>query len=95
MKIEKIKSITEAFSMQPEVLAVQPKTNYDKQIATEEKHPNLECYSRNIIAEILPETRRVDSDKQCNYYVGYNFRGEKLFEYLQSSVNVNYETTDL
>lgn len=88
MKTEKIKSIDEAFSMQPNSFRICSKEKYryisERQIVDHE-------HNDNCVKEIVVETRQVDSDKQCNYYVGYNFNGDKLFEYLQSSVNVHYE----
>lgn len=82
--MEIIKSITEAFSQQP----------FKHEIVSEEIYPT---YWNKVLAvkKIILETRRVDSDKECNFYVGYNYEGEKLFEYLQSSVNVNYEPTNI
>ncbi len=75
MEKQKIKSITEAFSMQPESFGIMTKENmehfYDKENALKE-----------IKEEVL--------DKDTNVYVGCNFKGKKLFQYLVNSVNVHY-----
>lgn len=81
--MEKIKSITEAFSQQPNNFQITSQESYDRLIKGYMKE--------NACKEIKLETMRVDSDKQCDFYVGYGFDGKKLFEYLRSSVNVNYE----
>lgn len=78
--------------MQPNHFEV---THAEKIISViQQKDLGEECNEkyRKLCKEILCETRHVDSDKQCNFYVGYNFEGKKLFEYLQSSVNVHYFT---
>jgi hypothetical protein len=80
--MEKIKSITEAFSMQP---------NYFQTTSLERYINSNEATRGTLCKEIVSENRQVDSDKQCSFYVGYNFDGEKIFEYLQSSVNVHFE----
>ena len=70
--IMKIKSISEAFSMQPITLSVVDKpTSFDPE---------------NSIKEIKLEVM----DETTNVYVGYNFDGKKLFEYIAKSVNVHY-----
>lgn len=68
----KIKSISEAFSMQPITLSVADKPG--------------SLYPENSIKEIKLEVL----DEKTNVYVGYNFDGKKLFEYLSKSVNVHY-----
>lgn len=73
----KIKSITEAFSMQPTTIMVVSQDSKFKRV--------------DSCKEIVIETHRVDSEKECDFYVGYNFEGKKLFEYLRSSVNVHYD----
>lgn len=87
--MEIIKSITEAFSMQPCSLSICCTPEKQMKNNKEFIHNHNGC-----IKEILCETRQVDSDKQCNFYVGYDFEGNKVFEYLQSSVNVHYETSN-
>jgi len=86
--MEKIKAITEAFSMQPNILSV----------STQVKYENMQKYNPDFVGgcckEIKLETIQVDTDKQCNVYVGYNFDGKKIFQYLQSSVNVDYKITE-
>jgi len=49
--------------------------------------------SAQSCARIEVESRRVDSDKECGVYVGYNFEDKEIFCYLQSSVNVHYDPT--
>ena len=69
---QKIKSISEAFSMQPITLSVVDKpTSFDPE---------------NSIKEIKLEVM----DENTNVYVGYNFDGKKLFEYIAKTVNVHY-----
>lgn len=80
--MEKIKSISEAFSMQPITLEVKNEQGY-KNYPDSLKH---QCCK-----EIKVETMQVDSDKACDFYVGYNWEGKKIFEYLRSAMNVNYE----
>jgi len=76
---QKIKSITEAFSMQPATLSIMKSNEnyYDKPQACKE-----------IKLEILDGVYDKEPD---TYYVGYNFEGEKIFQYLSRSVNVHYE----
>jgi hypothetical protein len=68
----KVKSISEAFSMQPITLSiVDMPTSF-----------SLENSIKEIKLEVMDET--------TNVYVGYNFDGKKLFEYISKSVNVHY-----
>lgn len=77
--MEKIKLISEAFSMQPVTLEVltegQLKADYDKS---------------NSAKEIIKETVLIDRNP-TEVYVGYNPEGKKIFQYLATSVNVHYE----
>ena len=68
----KIKSISEAFSIQPITLSV-----VDEPITFD---------TENSIKEIKLEVM----DETTNIYVGYNFDGKKIFEYMAKSVNVHY-----
>ena len=70
--MEKIKSITEAFSMQPATLYC---------VSAPDSWNEVESIAK-IELEIMDET--------TNIYVGYNFDGKKLFQYLEKSVNVHY-----
>ena len=72
--MEKIKSITEAFSMQPVTISTMESNDayYDKPSACKE-----------IKLEVM--------DEDTNVYVGYNFEGKKIFQYLANSVNVHYD----
>jgi len=75
----KIKSIVEAFSMQPEILQVQKtKEGFWK--------PDEAC--KEIKLEVLDH---IYDESPTSYYVGYNFDGKKLFQYLAKSVNVHYQ----
>lgn len=75
----KIKSITEAFSMQPVTFnTIKNKESlYNPDEALKEIKLEYLSYSNDEIPE--------------PYYCGYNFEGSKLFQYLAKSVNVNYE----
>lgn len=44
----------------------------------------------NSIKEIKLEVRNYITDVSTDYFVGYNFDGKKLFEYVAASVNVHY-----
>ena len=67
-----IKSISEAFSMQPITISVYNEIrSFDPE---------------NSIKEIKLEVM----DSSTNIYVGYNFNGEKKFEYIATAVNVHY-----
>jgi len=75
----KIRSIVEAFSMQPQVLQVYEgaKESYWK--------PD------EAIKEIRLEYLSYSNDEVPEpYYSGFNFDGKKLFQYLAKSVNVHY-----
>ena len=78
MKELKIKSIIEAFSMQPEILQIsESKESFWK--------PN------EAIKEIRLEYISYSNDEVPEpYYSDFNFDGKKLFKYLAKSVNVNY-----
>jgi len=74
MAEQKVISISEAFSMQPITITV---TNPDKR--------SLSDPSGDI------ERIELESmDENTNVYVGYNFEGKKMFQYLANSVNVHY-----
>ena len=79
MEKQEIKSITEAFSMQPETQKVwTEKMVWDKK-------------DKNSIKVINFERERINEHECLDYYVGYNFSGKKLFKYLAKSVNVHYK----
>jgi Tfp pilus assembly protein PilX len=79
----KIKSITEAFSMQPKTFeAIKELGAY---------------YSSDLtIKNIEKEETVVGFDSgnpiQITCYIGYNHNGERMFQYMANTVNVNYET---
>ncbi len=85
--MEKIDSISEAFSFSGTKLSVC--TTLEEYDSFDNKYTKHE-HNKLCIEKIVLETRKVDSDKECGYYVGYDFEGNKAFEYLQSSVNVHY-----
>ena len=70
----KVKSISEAFSMQPITIAV---TNPDKRSSFQ---PSEDI--ERIELEVMDENTYV--------YVGYSFEGKVKFQYLANSVNVHY-----
>lgn len=76
--MEVIKSITEAFSMQPVNLSV-----YTEQQKASYYDPET------CAKEIKKEFAIIDSDR-TEVYVGYNFEGKKIFQYLAKSVNVHF-----
>ena len=81
--MEKIKSISEAYSQQPKT-----------QMVVEEHHLLMYYDKNNACKEIKIETVKLgyecgnEVDILC--YVGYNFDGKKLFQYKCDSVNVEY-----
>jgi hypothetical protein len=81
---EKIKSISEAFSMQPIHLFVCTKKTDEISFGEECPHE----HDQHCIKEIKLEYNKALEENQ---YVGYDSEGKKMFEYLQSSVNVQYE----
>jgi hypothetical protein len=70
----KIRSISEAFSMQPRHLTV----------------GEFHLYSSVVIDRIVQEDVHIEGDPYA-YYVGYDDKGNRLFEYRKGTVNVNYE----
>ena len=72
--MQKVKSISEAFSMQPITL----------QVVSEKKRSKFDPSQdiEKIELEVM--------DENTNVYVGYNFDGEKKFQYLANAVNVHY-----
>jgi len=74
--METIKSITEAFSMQPSTLSItENRSKYEPE---------------NDIKEIKIESHQVGENDRISYYVGYNFEGVKKFQFIAKSVNVIY-----
>jgi len=70
----KVKSISEAFAMQPNYFEIKD-IERGLKINTENDIEKIEL-------EVINET--------TNVYVGYNFEGKKMFEYIASAVNVHY-----
>ena len=76
---QKIKTIVEAFSIQPESFSV-----------ADERHFEHKTNSRDLLVkEIKHEMVHVGPDI-FSMYVGYNFEGKKLFQYHTKSVNLHY-----
>jgi len=73
----KVQSITEAFAMQPNYFAIK---DIKMGMAAFEIHTENDI--EKIELEVMNET--------TNVYVGYNFEGKKMFEYIASAVNVHY-----
>lgn len=90
--MEKIKSISEAFSMQPYGINVSSQQEYENRLKVESNANIDNGISKSMIKEMRFETYQVDTDKQVDFVVGYNFDGEKLFEYIRASVNIYYFT---
>jgi hypothetical protein len=81
MTTQKIKSITEAFSMQPAYFQVY------------EVRGNETSFLPSLIAEIKLEAQEsAYTNEPEYYYIGYNFYGNLLFKYLAKTVNVQYFT---
>ena len=81
MTTQKIKSITEAFSMQPAYFQVY------------EVRGNETCFNKSLIAEIkLQAEESAYINEPDYYYIGYNFDGNLLFKYIAKTVNVQYFT---
>ena len=70
----KVQSISEAFATEPNYFAIK--------VATIGSKINRENDIEKIELEVMNET--------TNVYVGYNFEGKKMFEYIASAVNVHY-----
>lgn len=76
MKTEqKIKSISEAYSMQPIHISV---------------NPNKNIYGDDEPVEIKEELIHNPNGEYLSVYIGYNNKGRRLFRYLVNSVNVHY-----
>jgi len=83
-----IKSISEAFSMQPRFYETIPLKSFENTLKFNPDH------ARELCKEIRLEVVNIIVDglqKQFNVYTGYNFENQRLFECLATSVNVQYE----
>jgi hypothetical protein len=76
----KIRSIVEAFSMQPEAFHI---------VESNEGFWKPDEAIKEIILEYLSYS---NDEIPEPYYSGFNFEGKKLFQYLAKSVNVHYQT---
>ena len=81
--MKKIRSITEAFSMQPKEFIVEDKLS-------EFSNPDQSIKSIEIVECVLG----YDSGNpiQVTCYVGFNFNGKMMFQYMCNTVNVQYQT---
>lgn len=78
----KIKSITEAFSMQPKIFIIVNKLgNFNKPEST----------LKNIEKEEVGVGFDSGNPIQITHYVGYNYNGNIMFQYMANTVNVIYE----
>lgn len=84
---EKIKSISEAFSMQPSTRYVTTQENYG---LYHENKPSAAAQIAEIKLETVEIGRKYGDPIEDLYYVGYNFDGKKLFQYLALTVNVEF-----
>ena len=75
--MEKIKSISEAYSMQPISLEINPKCLPE----------NLRD---NEPVEIKEEVIQTTENIRTSFYVGYNSKGKMIFKYLANACNVHY-----
>ena len=72
----RIRTISEAYSMQPITLTVvETPASFNPE---------------DSIKEIKLEVRNYITDVSTDFYVGYNFEGKKIFEYVAAAVNVHY-----
>ena len=88
--MEKIKSITEAFSMQPITLKITTQIEYDAIKESKSKGYSINTNIDELIKYIKYEQLQVVAGGPDMYYIGYNFEGKKLFQYLASTVNVHF-----
>lgn len=84
---ERIKKISEAYSMQP----------YDKKVCTQEhgsRGGQKHIHSKDCIAKIIREIDPLDGPDSIlqSLIVGYNFENQRLFIYRADAVNIEYFT---
>jgi hypothetical protein len=89
--MEKIKSITEAFSMQPCSFSICLTPEKQMRNNKEFIHEHKGCIKEIKLERLQVGTKCGDPVEEL-YYVGYGFNGEKMFKYIYNSVNVHYET---
>ena len=80
---QKIKSITEAFSMQPNFFSVTEKL--------ENVNPRDYKYYLKRIEEEIQQT---GENNRITYYIGYDWNGDIMFKYIAATVNVAYYYTE-
>ncbi len=88
--MEKIKSITEAFSMQPNTFETKNQIQHENTIKYSNSIANRDC--KEIIFEKHVIGHKCGDPLEELYYVGYNFEGQKIFQYIANTVNVHFET---
>ena len=84
--MERIKSITEAFSMQPEILSITDVKSHEHNLYRKSKYINPD----NDIRIIKKEVIQISEGERASFYIGYNYEGKKKFQYLEKSVNVHF-----
>lgn len=84
--MEEIKSISEAFSMQPKFLEI---VTEDDLSSCPWINPKESCKEIKLEQVIIGENTSTANAEMM--YVGYNFDGKKLFQYLANTVNVHFQ----
>lgn len=82
-----IRRITEAFSMQPSSHRISTQADFDRCTGPLRKAEMVQ----KIILETLHLGYRYGDPIEDVFYVGYSFTGQRLFQYLVNSVNVEFE----
>lgn len=78
--MERIKRISEAYSMQPGA----------KEVCRDPSHSKLTEHSKDCIEAI----EYIIDPNKGDRYIGLNFKGKKLFEWLVDGCHVEYFTND-
>lgn len=87
--MEKIYSITEAFSMQPKTFSVLTEEQHNETLKWNTDFASQDC--KEIKFETLTIGRLYGDPVEELYYVGYNFEDVKIFQFLAKSVNVTFK----
>ena len=98
----KITAISEAFSMQPRVLQVSTEREYKIAKDREEKMKANSVNPERIISEADLMIKEITLQSliigyeagdpiERLYYIAYNFEGQKIHQFLATSVNVSYQ----
>jgi len=75
---QKIKTVTEAYNMQP----------CSQYIGSSVRNAKNEVIGK--IGEIKIETKQVESDRAVDMVCGYTEKGDLAFEWIRSAVNIEY-----